>query len=125
MACDIATLVAENPQLNSLDKVGVQAAKLYILALILKQLGGEDRTDICAFVDSLRGHDGYSGYQTDSAILTSYIRLAEAYGVTLDDAVPGAGYAVVACSHCCGVTNKAMQNAEAQLLCEIADNVHP
>lgn len=121
MACDIPSLVAANPQLNVLDKVGVQAAKVYILALILKKLGGTDRTDICAFADSLRGHDGYSDYQTSSALLSALVHLAEKYGVTLDEAVPGAGLAAVACAHCCTVTNKALQHAEAQILCEIAD----
>jgi hypothetical protein len=118
--CNIPTLVDEQSQLNVLDQVGVQAAKVYILALILKELGGEDNTDICALADSLRPYDGYSQYQRDSARLAALIRLAEYFGVTLDDAIPGQGLAAVACAHCCSVTNASLENAETLLWCRIA-----
>lgn len=120
-ACNIPSLVAANPQLKTLDQVGVQAAKNYILALILNELGGADYRDICALATSLRHYDRYSKAERDTAMLTAMINVALQLGVTLDDAVPGQGLAMAQCAHCCDVTQAALENSEALLWCLISE----
>lgn len=126
MACTIEDLVADGKAAVGADKIDAQAVKTYFLALILRQLGGEDLTDICAYAASLRSAGNYADYDIMNANLVAYGLLAQAYGVQEEGNVgTGELKAVAACAHCCDVTPISLQIAEALIVCKISELVQP
>lgn len=122
MACTIEELIADGRAAVGADKIDLQAVKVYVLALILRQLEGEDLTDVCSYAASLRSAGNYAGYDIDNALLVAYGRLAQAYGVPYDGNVgEGQLKAVAACAHCCDVTPVSLKIAEALIVCKISE----
>jgi hypothetical protein len=112
--CDtINTLVTEGAPFNGVQKgVQLQAVKVYILALTLKELGGTDYSgDLCALLESLKSCASLPDYLLQQAYLA-----ALSYG--LEEGTP-ADFSSSLAGCCCTANLPQLLAAEAFLYHEI------
>lgn len=112
-------MVAEVPVIGALDKVDFQAVKVYLLAWLVKALGGTDYTgNICDLAKTMQQYDYLPDYKRRSVQITVLINSLLSLDVTeiTEQSVRDA----IKCLHCCDATNASLETTEWFLWCLIA-----
>lgn len=116
MACDILTLAADGSDFNTLSVLEWQAAKVYLLAQLLKANGGADYTDIGALAASLASDARkLTPYEQRSAYLQ--LLRQEALEGNVPEITPAQFNAAIQAGHC--ATPDSMLKAELVITCEL------
>lgn len=69
MTCDLYQIAENGSQFGSLPKWQYNIYRLYVLALLLKAVGGEDLTDMAALIDQVRAFGKLSQADLQAAYL--------------------------------------------------------
>lgn len=69
MPCDLNQLVSDGAQFQNLPKSKYEIYSLYMWALLLKAIGGDDLTDISALLDDMKQYRGLSQSDMQAAYL--------------------------------------------------------
>lgn len=101
------------------DPQTFQAAKTYLLALILKASGGSDYTDWCALAGDLSIYDRMTDYDMEAAYIEMLIKAATLAGVDSSELSEAKFKAALSGCWCCSVTPKTLENMEIFLLYRI------
>jgi hypothetical protein len=118
--CDVASLAAHGTDFDVLDPQQFEAAKTYLLALILKAVseGEDDYTDWCALMNMMKQYQSLPDYKLRSAYMYLLVQTASNSGVSDADLSAESFRKAISC-WCCSVKPEEMLAAEIFLLCKL------